>query len=424
MGRSYGRKVTKWCSFLLLTGIFYFYNNYMNIGGFGVGYQYIGCIVLIGVGFCLFLVTPDLPYLSQSAKTAGALMLSYFVAMISSMVIWIFGFTPIRQMISGFFEPAYMMLCIVCAMLSAYILRERLADSVFWALNAAFIALLLPRFQEFGIAEFFRRLLLYLQSGGVEGWGVSLEDTSFSYLYVFFAIYFAFHWKEKPVWKQCIGAAIILFALLMTFKRSGMLALAAGFLAALIYLKLGKKTRKYFLNFILAGFLVFSFLYIPFVRYGLFERIMEALQISTSHRNEIYAYYAQYYEFGIGYLGKGLGWIQRLRNEVESFENGLVAINVHCDYVYYYIELGFWGYLFWIFSVFPWVIWCTVKGICVRNDAVIVGISTALALLRLTENVSFLYSAVLGFAVIVMQCVLQSRDRESEGEDGKETEAG
>lgn len=405
---NYGQKVVERISFLLLTSIFYFYNNYITIGGFGVGYQYIGCILVVGIGFCLFLVIPDLPFLYHAAKAAGVLALSYFVAMIGSAIIWIFTFTPIRQMISGFFEPAYMMLCVACAMALAYILRERMLTCTFWALTTAFFALLVPRILEFGFAEYLRRLIAYLQSGGTQGYGISLEETSFAYLYVFFAIYFGFHWKELPIWKRFAKVFIIVFALLNTFKRSGLLALAVGFALAFVYFRLGEVTRRYFLNFIMVAFILAAFLYIPFVRYGLFNRIAEALQLRTSHRNEIYAFYSQYYDFGLDYLGRGLGWIQRLRHQIEFFSNGEIAINVHCDYVYYYIELGFWGYLFWMISAFPWVVKWAVKGKCVKKDATVLGTGVAFAMLRLTENISFLYSAVLGFSVIIMYCALSS----------------
>lgn len=408
MGINYGRKVVELISFLLLTGIFYFYNNYITIGGFGVGYQYIGCILIVGIGFCVFLIIPDLSYFRDSAKAAGVLMLSYFVAMISSAIVWIFTFSPIRQMISGFFEPAYMMLCVACVMALAYILREKMVTYTFWALTTAFFALLVPRIIVFGIPEYIRRLIAYLQSEGMEGNGISLEDTSFAYLYVFFAIYFLFHWKEYPVWKRLIGMFIIMFAFMNTFKRSGVLALAVGFSIAFVYSRLGESARKYFLNFIMVAFIFAAFLYIPFVRYGLFNRIAEALQLRTSHRNEIYAFYSQYYEFGLDYLGRGLGWIQRLRHQIEYLSNGQIAINVHCDYVYYYIELGFWGYLFWMISAFPWVVKWAVKGKCVKKDATVLGTGVAFAMLRLTENISFLYSAVLGFSVIIMYCALSS----------------
>lgn len=408
--RAQGQKAAEGVAFLLLVEIFYFYNTYVTIGGFGVGYQYLGCIALAAVAGLCFLISPDVAYLYHSGKTAGALALSYLAAMLYTTGIWIFSFTPIRQMISGFFEPAYMILCTVCAAAAVYMLREKAVAYTFWAMTTAFGLLLLPKIRGYGVAEFLRRLIVYVKSGGMESGGISLEDTSFAYTYVFFALYFLFRRKEEAPWRLLLRLAASLFALLVTFKRSGFLALAVGFVFAETYVRLPKRCRGWFLNAVVIGFLVCAFLYIPLIRSGLFNRIMEALQINTSSRTRIYNYYRQYYEFSLTYPGRGLGWTHRLVTSAERFNVGLQSVNVHCDYVKHYIELGFWGYLLWMALVFPWVIKKTMKGKSVTDDAAILGVCTALALLRLTENISYLYSAALGMGVIIIQCVLNGRN--------------
>lgn len=88
----------------------------------------------------------------------------------------------------------------------------------------------------------------------------------------------------------------------------------------------------------------------------------------------------------------------------ERFNVGLESVNVHCDYIRSYIELGFWGYLCWMLLVFPLAVKRTVKGKNLKNDAIILGVCTAMALLRVTENISQLYSAILGMSIIIIQC--------------------
>ena len=108
-------KIVVCAAFVLLAGIFYFYERYMVIGGFGVGYQYIGCAMVILLGFGWFLIKPDPTYMFRSIGTSAVIALPYVAVMLSTAVIWTFDFTPIRQMVSGFFAPSYMILCIVCA---------------------------------------------------------------------------------------------------------------------------------------------------------------------------------------------------------------------------------------------------------------------------------------------------------------------
>ena len=71
-----------WLSFLLLIWIFYFYNHYMTVAGFGVGYQYLGCIAVVLLGGACFLVSPDPLRLGRSMGTAGILALPYFLSML------------------------------------------------------------------------------------------------------------------------------------------------------------------------------------------------------------------------------------------------------------------------------------------------------------------------------------------------------
>lgn len=426
MRKSYGERMAGLAVFLLLIEIFFFYNTYVTIGGFGVGYQYIGCILVLIAGGGLFLVNAELPVLYCSVKSAGVLALPYFAAMIWTAAIWIFSFTPIRQMISGFFEPAYMILCLLCAAFLIYVFKENTVIYVFWAMTTALLIMAGQKIAEFGLSEFLKRFLVYVKSFGKTGSGVSLEDTSLSYAYVFFSIYFVFHGnlhgKEKEKWwKPALRFLVTIFGMLEVFKRSSFLALTAGLGAAFLYSLCRGRSRKWFVNLLAAGFIFFAFFYIPFIRYGLFNRIMKALNIDTSARTRIYSYYARYYEFSPRYAGRGLGFISQLMGRAERFNVGLESVNVHCDYVRAYIELGFWGYLCWIFAVFPWPIKRLIKGISSGNDAVVLGVAVAVAVLRLTENVSQLYSAVLTMGIVILQSVFNGQTIfEKESCSGKE----
>lgn len=389
---------------ILLAGIFYFYQSYLTVGGFGVGYQYIGCILVILLGFGCFLAKPDPLYLYHAIKGAGVLALSYLAAMLCTAAIWIFTFTPVRQMISGFFEPSYMILCIVCAAFFVYLARERAAEYAFWALSAVLGVMVLRRIRAFGAGEFFRRLAAYLQSGGVESGGVSVEDTSFAYLYALFALYFLFSQREDRAWRRWLRGGVTVFALAIAFKRSALLALAFGAAAAYLYDRLPQSCKKLFRNGLIVGFILCAFGIVPLIRSGLFRQIVDALQINTSARTRIYAYYEQHYQFALSYTGKGLGWVQRLVSSAERFNTGLQSVNVHCDYLRFYIELGFAGYLLWLVTVFPLVVGRAVGAGPSRSSAVILGVCVAMAVLRVTENISELYSANLVVGILVIQC--------------------
>lgn len=402
-------KLVELAAFALLAEIFYFYNSYVKVGGFNVGYQYIGCIFVVVLGLSCFLVTPDPLYLYRAVKASGTLILPYIAVMLCTAVIWIFNFTPVRQMISGFFEPSYIILSILCAAFLVYAVGERAVDCAFWALSATFGVMTLQRLLRYGAAEYIRRLIIYIQSGGKTGGGVSVEDTSFAYLYAFFALYFLLCRRKDPMQVQLSRWGVTAFALLAAFKRSALLALAVGAAVAWFYQRMPRRHRKIFINAVVVSFVLGAFFVIPTIRLGLFTRIVNALQIDTSARTRIYAFYEQYYEFSPFYVGKGLGWIGRLVASGEGFKGyGLGPVNVHCDYVRYYIELGFAGYLCWVCTAFAPVVKGTVKGWSPAEDAAVLGVCVMMAMLRLTENISQLYSANLGISVIVIQCCMHS----------------
>jgi len=70
----------------------------------------------------------------------------------------------------------------------------------------------------------------------------------------------------------------------------------------------------------------------------------------------------------------------------------------------YYIELGFAGYLVWLAAVFPLIVKFSAKGKAPLSDAVILGLCVAMAILRITENISQLYSANLTISIVMVQC--------------------
>ena len=73
------------------------------------------------------------------------------------------------------------------------------------------------------------------------------------------------------------------------------------------------------------------------------------------------------------------------------------------------------------FHRFPWLIKRMVKGISAADDAVVLGVAVAAVVLRLTENVSQLYSAVLTMGIVIIQSVLNGQGiYKKESSPGKE----
>ena len=159
-----------------------------------IGYQYIGCAAVIMIGGLSFLVAPKFSAFFECIKDIAILSTPYLVCMLFSLGIWIFTFTGIRQMISGFFAPSYIILSISCVGCLVYLIGEKAVVYTFWAMSAAFGVMILRQIRLVGLGEFFYELYLLLASGSLDALPAmrTLEGPRFSYCYGLYFLYFFF----------------------------------------------------------------------------------------------------------------------------------------------------------------------------------------------------------------------------------------
>lgn len=405
MKTSIWNKIWNLILFLLLVEIFYFYATYVQIGGFGVGYQYLGCIAAILAGGVYFLLFPDLPGFWGTAKCVLCMMCPFLSAMLASFGIWVFSFTRIRQMISGFFEPAYMLICLGAVGFLAYMLKEKLVNYLFWAVNAAFSIMVLGELRLSGAGEFFYQMYVLVTSNAVETLPIMrrLELPRFSYVYVFFAIYYLYRGRADGTLKFIVRMSACVFFFLVGYKRSCMLAFLAALLVSYCYFKVSRGWQKRFLNLAVVLLTIFALGFVPVVRNGVFDYVVNRFEIDTNHRQEIYEYYKQYYQYDPAYMGQGLGWAadhQRISEEIGDTQG---TQGIHNEYIRDYIELGFWGYAFWVLVSFPWLMKMVIRCREARANAVLLASFIALAVLYLTENIRAYYAPVMVMGAIAAQ---------------------
>ena len=75
--------------------------------------------------------------------------------------------------------------------------------------------------------------------------------------------------------------------------------------------------------------------------------LIEEAGINTSGRVVIYNTVDKYYEFSPDFLGNGIGFLT-----YQLSNNTTVSVSsVHNDFLQYFIDLGFWGYILWLISM-------------------------------------------------------------------------
>lgn len=150
--------------------------------------------------------------------------------------------------------------------------------------------------------------------------------------------------------KHLILLCLTAFCFLSAFKRIAMAAIAVavslGWLLRWLHKRGKDKMVRCIAIFMLLVACVVLVAYIAFVRYGGFHAL-ERMGIDTMSRADIYDEVEDYYTFSPAYIGHGMGYLSYQLTRVRD----LWETAIHNDFLQFYIDLGFWGYIFWLLSL-------------------------------------------------------------------------
>jgi len=149
------------------------------------------------------------------------------------------------------------------------------------------------------------------------------------------------------------AASFVCFSL--SLKRIVVIALIAALLIGWCLNKLSFKKRWYFLIAFEVVLFLGAYAYLFLVKQGYYGTVMNWLGVNTMSRDAIYNYYSGFFEISPDYLGRGLRFIYTHTSEttdvIEVSKNAVIAVhNAHNEYITYFIELGFFGFIFWLWS--------------------------------------------------------------------------
>ena len=153
--------------------------------------------------------------------------------------------------------------------------------------------------------------------------------------------------KKDIVFYILLG--LTLFCFLAAFKRIGIIAIAVAVALGWVLKFIAKfktSTAKSLTLIISVLILVFLIGYIAIIKMDVFT-LLEKAGINTSGRVEIYDAVDKFYDFSIEFLGNGIGF---LTYQLSTNMNVGVS-SVHNDFLQYFIDLGFCGYILWLASM-------------------------------------------------------------------------
>lgn len=331
--------------------MYYFLNEVINLGIY-ITYRHAFALVLVASGFVSFLYKPDISRGVVAVKSALVYSTPLLVTFTVSLFIWFAGQVDtavIARGLSGAFIYTNMLSFALAAAAFLYIFGEKGIWYNLVAILTANILMIATIIAENGIGNYFSELITLIRTFADETGDiiVQAEVHELAFCLGAYLVYMLLKPRKSIVFG--ILLALTLFCFLSAFKRIGIIAIVIslffGELLKLVAKYSGKAAVRLTQVFTVVVILLLIG-YIAAIKGNVFS-ILEQLGINTSGRVKIYNAVDRYYEFSPEFLGNGIGFLTYQLSS--NLHVGVSA--VHNDFLQYFIDLGFWGYILWLISM-------------------------------------------------------------------------
>ena len=366
--------------------MYYFLTEVINLGLF-ITYRHAFALVLFVSAFFAFLFKPNIARGASSLKEAFVYSTPLLVTIIVSLFIWFIvrvDTAVISRGLSGAFVYNNMLSFTLAAVAFLYVFGEKGIWYNLIAILISNILMLLTIIAQNGIGSFFSEFITLVMTFAAETGDiiVQAEIHELAFCLGAYLIYMLLKPKKDIVFFILLG--LTMFCFLTAFKRIGIIAIviALAFGWLLKFIAKFKKDTAMRLTVIFSVILVVLLIgYIAIIKLDVFT-LLEKAGIDTSGRVTIYNAVDKFYEFSPEFLGNGIGF---LTYQLSTNMNVGVS-SVHNDFLQYFIDLGFWGYILWLVSM-------TLVRVCyfgkkgkVENGIIALALSIYLVIVSSTDN--------------------------------------
>ena len=366
--------------------MYYFLTEVINLGLF-ITYRHAFALVLFVSAFFAFLFKPNIARGASSLKEAFVYSTPLLVTIIVSLFIWFIvrvDTAVISRGLSGAFVYNNMLSFTLAAVAFLYVFGEKGIWYNLIAILISNILMLLTIIAQNGIGSFFSEFITLVMTFAAETGDiiVQAEIHELAFCLGAYLIYMLLKPKKDVVFFILLG--LTMFCFLTAFKRIGIIAIviALAFGWLLKFIAKFKKDTAMRLTVIFSVLLVVLLIeYIAIIKLDVFT-LLEKAGIDTSGRVTIYNAVDKFYEFSPDFLGNGIGF---LTYQLSTNMNVGVS-SVHNDFLQYFIDLGFWGYILWLLSM-------TLVRVCyfgkkgkVENGIIALALSIYLVIVSSTDN--------------------------------------
>lgn len=331
--------------------MYYFVNEYIDLG-LHVTYRHAFALVLACSAILLFLYKPNIARGFVAFKDACIYSIPLLITTVASLFVW-FMETVDLSVISRGLSSAFIYTNMLSSALGAGALLYIFGKKGIWynlvAILIANILMIVTVIAQNGLGNYLSEFITLIVTFAGETGDIIMQAEIHELAFCLGAYLIYMLYKPQKNIVYFILLILSLFCFLSAFKRIAMIAiaiaLAIGYLLKFIA-KYNKKTASgliIFLAILVVGLLV---AYIAVIKLDAFE-FLEKAGINTSGRAHVYNAVDKFYDFNPGFMGNGIGF---LTYQLNTNMNVGVA-SVHNDFLQYFIDLGFWGYIAWLIAM-------------------------------------------------------------------------
>ncbi len=311
-------------------------------------------LITVAIGAAVLFISGDFRRLKKIGSFFGIYGFILLAIIVWSVFLWIMNMETVDFILRGVMKFMFQFFVLLIISSACYMFGERSINVMFYGLAAANLIIIIMEIPNYGIAGCLDSISYFISSGGDQkDFMRSIEIHDLTFTFGFFLLYFLFFAKRN---KERI-VSIVLSALLFVlgWKRIAVAALLATLVFGIVFGIIRGKTRIILINIVCWGAVAFAFAYVVIVRYDIFTKVMELFEIDTMGRNVVYDYIQKYYNISIAFLGYGFEYTTVLLHDIaeHSPEIKLGVLALHNNILTVYIELGFFGFLAWLFYTWP-----------------------------------------------------------------------
>ena len=384
--------------------MYYFLTEYIDLG-IHITFRHAFALVLVLFAVVDFLYKPNIARGITSFNMAVVYSFPLLVTTAVSLFVWFIETVDvdvISRGLSSSFIYMNMFSFALCAGAFLYFFGE---NGIWYNLIAILLAnifMILTIIVENGLGNYFSELVELVLTFAEETGEiiVQAEVHELAFCIGAYIIYMLFKPQKNKVY--FILLALSLFCFVSAFKRIAIVAIAIALVFGYflkIIAKYSEKTARTLIVIFSVAIVFLLICYIALIKLDAFA-LLEKAGINTSGRVGIYDAVDKFYEFDVGFLGNGIGFLTYQLNT--NINIGVASI--HNDFLQHYIDLGFFGYIIWLLCMTLVRVWYFGRNGKTDNAIITFILTVYLIVVSSTDN-TMNYPLLTGvLAILMMGC--------------------